>query len=240
MSVLLGSHICLHVCCSSLDIWCSKRARGSVDDLISDPESPQIIVPLEDIHDFSESEELLFRPCWVCLHDRGIEGIQIKPDVDSCVGESFHASIVVGIRVDMVYTDRVRSNFFHGLGIELTLDGVDERISWSALIRNTWVQSAWIAAGGGPRCLPLRKNCSPSAKNFAPLTEMVGMARAVRAKHAANTAPKIEVNMLQLMFARLDIVIKGKDEVATGSKRTNSQQKCRAMGGKQAREIKMQ
>jgi hypothetical protein len=47
---------------------------------------------------------------------------------------------------------------------------------------------------------------------------MVGMARAVRAKHAANTAPKIEVNMLQLMFARLDIVIKGKDEVATGSK----------------------
>jgi hypothetical protein len=44
----------------------------------------------------------------------------------------------------------------------------------------------------------LRKNCWPSAKNFAPLTEIVGMARAVCAKHATNAAPKIEVNMMML------------------------------------------
>jgi hypothetical protein len=69
---------------------------------------------------------------------------------------------------------------------------------------------------------------------------MVGMARVVRAKHAANTAPKIEVNMLQLMFAGLDMVIKGKTRSQQDPKGTNSQQKCRAMGRKQAREIKMQ
>jgi hypothetical protein len=61
---------------------------------------------------------------------------------------------------------------------------------------------------------------------------MVGMARAVRAKHAANTAPKIEVNMLQLMFARLNIVIKGKDEVATGSKKNELPAEMQSNGTK--------
>jgi hypothetical protein len=46
--------------------------------------------------------------------------------------------------------------------------------------------------------------------------------------------------MLQLMFAGLDMVIKGKTRLQQDPKGTNSQQKCRAMGRKQAREIKMQ
>ena len=58
------------------------------------------------------------------------------------------------------------------------------------------------------------------------------MARALRAKHAANTAPKIDVNMLQLMFAMLDIVIKGKDKVATGSKKNELPAEMQSNGRK--------
>jgi hypothetical protein len=70
------------------------------------------------------------------LLNRGIEGIQIKPDVDSCVREGSHASVVGGVRVDMVDTNRVGSNYLHGFCIELTLVCIDQRISWSTLIRN--------------------------------------------------------------------------------------------------------
>jgi hypothetical protein len=52
--------------------------------------------------------------------------------------------------------------------------------------------------------LPLRKNCWPSAKNFSPLTEMVGMARTVYAKHAANAAPKSEEIMMMLAILVAD------------------------------------
>jgi hypothetical protein len=50
----------------------------------------------------------------------------------------------------------------------------------------------------GARGLPLTKNCWPSAKNFAPLTEIAGRARATRAKHADKATPKSDLNMLMI------------------------------------------
>jgi len=64
------------------------------------------------------------------------------------------------------------------------------------------------------------KNCSPPAKNLAPSTVMVGMARTARAKHAANAAPISEVNMLQLMLGEARILNWGLSEVAMGSEKT--------------------
>jgi hypothetical protein len=110
LSVFLGGHICLHIGGSSLDIWRCERASGSVDDFISDPESSQVVVFLEDVHDFGESEELLLGPCRIGLLDGGIEGIEIQPNVDSCVRKGLHTSVMGGIRVDMVDTDRVGAN----------------------------------------------------------------------------------------------------------------------------------
>lgn len=53
---------------------------------------------------------------------------------------------------------------------------VDERILGSALVRNAYRKSALqpkVVIACWP---PLMKNCRPSAKNLAPLTEIVGMA----------------------------------------------------------------
>ena len=57
LAVLLLGHVRLHVCRSSLDVGCSEGASSRVDDLIPDPESCQIVVLLEDVHDFGEGEE---------------------------------------------------------------------------------------------------------------------------------------------------------------------------------------
>jgi hypothetical protein len=55
---------------------------------------------------------------------------------------------VGGVGVDMVDTDRVGSNCLHGLGIELALVRINERISWSALIRNAWYSQLASPSGG--------------------------------------------------------------------------------------------
>jgi len=94
LSVFLGSHVGLQVSCGCLDVWSSRRSVSSVDDFVSDPEAPQVVVLLKDVHNIGKGEELVFSPGRACLLDGGIESIQIKPDVNSCVGESSHASVV--------------------------------------------------------------------------------------------------------------------------------------------------
>jgi hypothetical protein len=71
---------------------------------------------------------------------------------------------------------------------------------------------------------------------------MVGMARALRAKHAANAAPKIEVNMLQLMFRGAGYSNSKQDEVAMGMQKDQLRAEMQSNGteSKCGREIKMQ
>lgn len=95
LSVFLCSHVGLQVSRGSLDVWSSQGAISSVDNFVSNPEACQVVVLLKDVHNIGKGEELFFSPGRACLLDGGIEGIEIKPYVDSCIGESSHASLVI-------------------------------------------------------------------------------------------------------------------------------------------------
>ena len=73
-----------------------------IDDLVSNPESSQIVILLEFVHDPSECGALFFGPCWIGLLDLGFEGIEVQPDVDPGVTECRHATIVVGAGINVV------------------------------------------------------------------------------------------------------------------------------------------
>ena len=68
----------------------------------NNPESSQIVILLEFVHDPSECGALFFGPCWIGLLDLGFEGIEVQPDVDPGVTECRHATIVVGAGINVV------------------------------------------------------------------------------------------------------------------------------------------
>ena len=67
-----------------------------------------------------------------------IEGIQIDDQVDSGIRKSRHAARVVSIRINMVNTNGVCAQLFHEAGIERALLSIDEWISFSQLVCDTW------------------------------------------------------------------------------------------------------
>lgn len=136
-SISLSRQVGLHISNRGLDVWSRRRSLKSINNFISNPETTQVVILLELVHDLGKCRELFFGPHRGGLDDGGIEGIEIEPDVDSCIAESGHAAIVIGSWVDVVDADGVGTDGLHGLGVELTLVGVDERIVRGTLVCNT-------------------------------------------------------------------------------------------------------
>jgi hypothetical protein len=83
----------------------------------------------------------------------------------------------------MVHSDCVGSQCLHQSCVEGALFGIDERVVFVELIRNTWgrdtYQYAW-SSEETDEFIPLMKNCVPSClKNLAPVMEREEMAAAV-------------------------------------------------------------
>ena len=72
----------------------------------------------------------------------GLEAVQIYPQVDSNCGKCIHTPRVVLRGVNMVYTNRVRSELLHQCGVELALGGVHEGIIFDELIGDTCVEKS--------------------------------------------------------------------------------------------------
>lgn len=68
------------------------------------------------------------------LRDRGVERVEIDEQVNACICESFHASVVVGFRVHMVHTDCIGAQLGHAGGISRALSGVNQGIFGNELI----------------------------------------------------------------------------------------------------------
>lgn len=66
--------------------------------------------------------------------DIGGEGIHINHSVDTSISESTHATIMVGISIDMVDTNRVGTQFLHQGSIPGALVGVDQRVIREQLV----------------------------------------------------------------------------------------------------------
>ena len=63
-----------------------------------------------------------------------VECIEIQKKIYSRIGERGHASIMTGVRIDMVDPDSVGAQLLHQGGIALTLAVVDEGIVWDELV----------------------------------------------------------------------------------------------------------
>jgi hypothetical protein len=129
--------VCLHISCSSLDIWRRHISLRGSQNLVANEEAGQVVVLVENIHDSLVSLELALVPLRL-RHARSldvrVEGVQVEPDVDAGVGEGLHAGIMVGARIDVVDADGVGSEGFHQVGIASALFIVDERVVRQKLI----------------------------------------------------------------------------------------------------------
>jgi hypothetical protein len=73
--------------------------------------------------------------------DSSVECLQINKQVDSSSRERTHAPSVVSGRIDVVYSNGIRAQDLHGGRIELALLGVDQRVSFRQLIRDSCATS---------------------------------------------------------------------------------------------------
>lgn len=62
------------------------------------------------------------------------EVVQVNEKIDASLGESVHAALVIGCRVDMVDTDGIGAQVFHLLRITLALVCVNEGIGGKELV----------------------------------------------------------------------------------------------------------
>ena len=110
LSVFLGSHVGLQVSCGCLDVWSSRRSVSSVDDFVSDPEAPQVVVLLKDVHDFGKCCELIFCPDGTSLKNHCAEGVEIKEDIDAFCSKRRHAPVVISSGVNVINTYGIGAN----------------------------------------------------------------------------------------------------------------------------------
>ena len=80
---------------------------------------------------------LLLRLVYTYGVDLGGESVEIDKEIDSSVGKCAHASLVVTARIDVVDTDRIRSQSLHELRIVAALVVVDQRVIGSELVGDT-------------------------------------------------------------------------------------------------------
>jgi hypothetical protein len=68
----------------------------------------------------------------------GVKGIKINGQVDTCICECLHASVVILGSIDVIDAERVGAELLHQGGITLTLLGINQRILRPKLVRNAW------------------------------------------------------------------------------------------------------
>lgn len=94
---------------------------------------------MEGVHDFLVSLILSLVPLrrgHSRSLDVGVESVQVKPDVDASVGESLHAVVVLGQRINVVHADRVGTEGLHQVCVERALGVVDEWVLRQELVSN--------------------------------------------------------------------------------------------------------
>jgi hypothetical protein len=127
----------LHVTSSSLDKWRSNIGVRRSQNFVANEKSAKIVVVVEGIHDFLVSLVLSLVPLR-CGHARSldvrVESVQIKPDVDTGVGKSLHAVVVLGLRINMVNADGVGTESLHQVRVEGALGVVDKWVLWQELV----------------------------------------------------------------------------------------------------------
>jgi hypothetical protein len=129
----------LHVTSSSFDKWRSNIGVRRSQNLVSDKEATKIVVVVEGIHDFLVSFVLGLVPLGLGHAgslDIRVESVQVKPDVDTGIGKSLHAVVVLGLRINMVNADGIGAESFHQVRVERALGIVDKWVLGQKLVGN--------------------------------------------------------------------------------------------------------
>ena len=93
---------------------------------------------MEGVHDLLEAIILRLVPVGTIFHvEVRVEGVQVDPGVDACVGKGCHAAIVISGGIHVVDADGVGSECLHEIGVELALLGIGEWVVLSKLVGNT-------------------------------------------------------------------------------------------------------
>jgi len=124
----------LHVAGGGFDIGCGDGAVSCGEYLVANEEASQVVILVEFIHDGGKRIALSLVPFGGSLLDLCVEGIKVKPDVDTSVRKGLHAGSVVGIGVHMVDADRVGTDGFHERGVEAALGCIDEGVVGDELV----------------------------------------------------------------------------------------------------------
>jgi hypothetical protein len=81
--------------------------------------------------------------------DSCVEGLQINKQVYSSICERAHTTRVVSGRIDVVYSNGIRSQSLHGGSIELALIRIDQGVGVRQLIRDTCTRISYGRAEEG-------------------------------------------------------------------------------------------
>ena len=70
----------------------------------------------------------------------GIKSIQVEKQVDSCIGEGRHTSIVVSSGINMIYTDRVGPKVCHQARVKTALGPIRKGVVIRQLIGDACIR----------------------------------------------------------------------------------------------------